>query len=303
MVLVSAIYQNGPSSVIGGRGRNISFYHSTLRNLGNLNVPFVLYCDPSNVDNYREILSPIFNELHVFGFKLEDFVYYQEFISWKETFWKDIYLNDRNEVLCYSKLYFLKDVIDKKLFGDNKRYFWIDSGLTHHGLIPESIGGVELLTNPPADVYYPANPSNIFNPTFSEKLNNYIPQDKLFFCGHPLSCSNNEKLTELAAEMFEEEETKQAMYHIIGGIFGGNENLLIQLFDKYHVFLKKVIDNKIHVLEESILSSLFPYFEKIALLEKFSTWWFYMPGERNSMLTEEADSFYKIFTKIYEHKG
>ena len=299
MVLVSAIYNNGVDTVIGGRGRDISFYYSTLRNLGNLEVPYVLYCDPLNVEKYTEILANIFKKFYVFGVKLEDFIFYQEFITWKETFWKNIYLNDRNEILCYKKFYFLKDIISKKIFSETERYFWIDSGLTHHGIIPEKVGGVELLTNPGADIYYPFNKNNIFTPTLGKKLEEHIPHNKFLFCGHPLNYSIDERLIEIASSVLNA-PLAPPTYHIIGGIFGGSVELIEKHFIKYEQILKEVINNKIHVLEEPILTVLYPHIQEDIILETFSNWWFYSPGERNSFLTEEADSFYKIFTRIYE---
>lgn len=301
MVLVSAIYNNNHASVIGGRGRCIEFYKSTLRNIANLNVPFVLYCAPDNVDIYRDTLTPFFNKIHVFGYSLESFKYFNKFINWKETFWKDISLNDRNEILCYSKIFFLQSTIEKNLFNPTERYFWIDSGLPHHGIFPEKIGGVELLTNPPNSVYFPHNKQNIFNPTLAENIESIIPKDKLFFCGHPVNYSVDSRLIETACSVFKV-EPYYIDYHLIGGMFGGGIDILNKYITFYDTLLSSVIDNKIHLLEEPVFSALYPILHEYIHLETFSTWWYFSPGERNSFLNAEGDSFYKIFTKFYDTK-
>lgn len=304
MILVSAIYSNGVDSIIGGRGRNIDFYLSSLRNIASLEVPFILYTEPENVEQSYYLLSPYFQYLKILPYKLSDFIYYDQFIDWKS---KNVnfntYLNDRNEILCYSKPYWVKDVIEKEYFKElNKedQYLWIDSGLTHHGIFPEKVGGVELLVKYNNQYYYPHNKNNIFSPILIAKLSNYISSlNKLFFCSlewqgdsfrilellHKYHINNSSFITAI----------KQ---HLIGGIFGGNKLLFLDFYEKYSNLLKIFIENGIHSYEEQIFSALNYMEPELLHTEHFDTWWFYSPGEPNSFLSSEANSFYKIFANL-----
>lgn len=305
MILVSAIYSNGVDSIVGGRGRNIDFYISSMRNIANLGHPFVLYTEPENVEKSEILLSPYFKYLKVIPYNLSNFIYYNKFIDWKKNNVNfNTYLNDRNEILCFLKSFWVKDTIDNNFFSDlnNDQYFlWIDSGLTHHGIFPEKIGGLELLIKYNDDNYYPINQNNIFNPDLGLKLKQYINSiDKLFFCSldwqgdssRIISCLykhnliNNTNLNYFIKE------------HLIGGIFGGQRELFIQFFNKYANLLKLFIDEGVHVYEEQIFSALNYIQPDMLHREKFDTWWFHSPGEPNSFLDSDANSFYKIFTKI-----
>lgn len=304
MILVSAIYSNGIDSIIGGRGRNIDFYISSMRNIANLDCPFILFTEPENVDKSINILSPYFKSLKVIPYELSSFIYYDKFINWKLANVNfDTYLNDRNEILCYLKAYWVKDVIDNNFFSElntDQQFFWIDSGLTHHGIFPEKIGGLELLVKYDDKYYYPLNTNNIFSPKLKNKFKSYVKQlNKLFFCSldwqgdcsRILSCLHKYQLTTNVQYIKE---------HLIGGIFGGNKDLFLQFFDKYSKLLNLFIDNGVHLYEEQIFSALNFIEPDLLHREKFDTWWFYSPGEPNSFLSSEQNSFYKIFTKILE---
>lgn len=300
MMLVSAIYKNGPTSIIGGRGRDIHFYISSLRNIANLNLPFVLYCDPVDVEEYTNILARYFKEFWVFGFSLKDYQFYKEIITEKEKLNSLSSINDRNEILCHNKMFFLEKTILKQLPNATDIYLWIDSGLTHHGIVPEKVGGVELLTFPDASKYYPANIKNIFNPTLSEKYKTHIPTDKLYFCAHYINYQMNDNLKEYTKQLFSLKEISCG-YHLIGGIFGGRSNLILDIIPAYTSLLKYInIDHKYITLEEELFSLLYAAMPEKFNLDIFTTWWFFSPGERTGYLNEDGDSFYKIFKRIHD---
>lgn len=303
MIFVSAIYSNGVDSIVGGRGRNIDFYFSSLRNIANLDIPFVLYTEPENVEKSHNLLDPYFKNLKIIPYELSSFVYYQQFINWKsQNVNFDNYLNDRNEILCFSKPYWVKDVIDNGYYSDlnpDNQYLWIDSGLTHHGIFPEKIGGVELLVKYPDGYYCPHNANNIFCPDLANKLSNYISSlGKLFFCSLAWQGDSFRILNTLSKNGFSITNAHSITEHLIGGIFGGHKQLFLEFFNKYSDMLKLFLDNGIHSYEEQIFSALNYIDGDLVHREKFDTWWFYSPGEPNSFLSSDANSFYKIFTKI-----
>lgn len=303
MILVSAIYSNGVDSIVGGRGRNLDFYFSSLRNIANLDVPFVLYTEPDNVNKTVKLLNPYFKNLKVIPYELSSFIYYEQFVNWKnQNVNFNTYLNDRNEILCYSKPYWVKDVIDNGYFKDlneDNQYLWIDSGLTHHGIFPEKVGGVELLIKYEDSYYYPNNSSNIFTPTLASKLSNYIASlNKLFFCSLEWQGDSYRIIQTLHKHNLNNTNIHNITEHLIGGIFGGNQNLFIEFFNKYTELLKIFLDNGVHLYEEQVFSALNYIDNDLLHRERFETWWFHSPGEPNSFLSSEANSFYKIFTKI-----
>lgn len=297
MTLVSAIYKHNSRTLVGGRGRDVSFFISSLRNIVNLGMPLVLYTAPEEVDRTQALLLPIFKDkIKIIPHVLEEFKYFERFMAWKE---KNIdlntYINDRNETLCYTKAYWLKDAAEKNYFSTDN-FFWIDSGLFHHGIFPEAVGGVELYTNPPDTVYYPHNVKNIFTPTLGEKLEKRIVPGKMFFCSTQMQgCTSR---FESFIRKYYNPINSHLGRHLVAGIFGSDKNTVINFADTFDDYLNKILDNEIYTFEEHIYSSMYTVNPNMFTLDNFDTWYFYSPGERTSVLSEEANSFYKIFTNI-----
>jgi hypothetical protein len=175
---------------------------------------------------------------------------------------------------------------------------WIDAGLTHHGIFPETKGGVELLTSPHSSFYYPENVSNIFSPTLGKNLLKYIEEDKIFFCATPYQgCSDIfcKFLNKWYRSGIEEITLGK---HFVGCIFGGKIKTIVDFYEKYEIFLYNIINDQIYCLEEQIFSLMYVVYPELFNYEFFQTWWFYSPGERCSYLEWEGDSFYKIFERI-----
>lgn len=297
MIFVTAIYSNNCETVIGGRGRDIEFFLPSLINIGNLGHSLILYCKKENVENYRTLLTPYFKNLFVFEYELEQFIHFEQYINWKKTFYKTI-PNDRNEILCFNKMYWLKDAIEKNLTNDDI-YMWIDAGLTHHGIIPEKVGGVELLRTHPKERYYPLNSNNIFNPKLGRNLPKIVQKGKLFYCSL-LAQGDNSALANLTEKIFNKKS--HIVDHLVAGLFGGYKEDVLENFSLYEKILKETIDNKIHCFEEHLFNCLYTVFPEKYGLHKFDIWWFYSPGEVTSYLTEDANSFYKILKHIHDQE-
>jgi hypothetical protein len=293
--LVTAIYGYGASSIFGGRGRNIHFFDTSLRNIANLGLPIVMYTTPQDAKTVEAHLSRYFNEFKVIPYELEQFEFCSKFLEYKNTIIEKITLNDRNEVLCYSKAYWVKDAIEKNYFNSDC-YFWIDSGLTHHGIFPEKIGGVELMQNIPLTQYYPLNKNNIFSPILGQNIVKCVQNNKLLFCAMPYQGSSS--LIHREISTLYNKEFPSISEHLIGGIFGGKQDVFLEFFNHYRHILSHFIENHIHVLEEPIFSCMNVTHPDLFNLHRFYTWYFHSPGERCSILDREGDSFYKIFTKI-----
>lgn len=301
MILVSAIYSNGVGSIIGGRGRNLDFYLPSLINISKLGHPLVLYTEPENAAKTHNVLSPHFDKLKIIPYELSSFIYFNQFIEWKTNNVDfNTYLNDRNEVLCFSKPYWVKQAIDNRYFEENDSlYFWIDSGLTHHGIFPEKVGGVELLVKYSDEYYYPNNQNNIFGNKLGLALESYVGSlNQLFFCSLPWQGDSTKILTMLMNNGKINNIEKYITEHLIGGLFGGKKEYFLEFFDIYSSYLKLFIDNNVHTYEEQIFSAINYIYPTLLHRESFETWWFHSEGEPNSFLSQEANSFYKIFTRI-----
>jgi len=294
---VTAMYGHGFTSTHGGRGRHIHFYNSSLRNIHNLNIPLVIYTDPERVAVTEQFISPYMKKYRIVPQALEEFEFAKQVLEYKEKTLVDRTLNDRNHILCYNKPYWVKDSIEKNYFNTEK-FLWIDSGLTHHGIFPEKVGGVELYTNPLEEVYYPTNTNNIFNPTLGANLDKILQPDKLFGCALPLQ-GGDDQLKQIIKSSLDV-NIPHVSDHVIGGMFGGYSQKFLEFFNIYRTILKYCIEQNILILEEPIFSCVNAVYPDMFNIHKFTTWWFYSPGERTHMLGEEGDSFYKVFKKIHD---
>jgi len=194
--------------------------------------------------------------------------------------------NDRNHHICLSKVEFLQKSISSKFF-DSKYFYWIDGGLFHHGLIPFSMGGMEMLIFPDEKRMWPENKLAISNPTFFTKLRNKTEKD-LTFLGLEGWYSRPQYLTEFFSNF------KKA--HIVGGLFGGEVDALLEFCKQFELKVDCLFANNVLSLEEDILSGvLFDHFTEQNYLP-FKYWSHDKPEEPNYLgAPPGSDSFYKLF--------
>ncbi|HVX40730.1 MAG TPA: nucleotidyltransferase family protein [Gemmatimonadaceae bacterium] len=295
---VSAIYDSGPSSLLGGRGRDIAYYLPSLVNIANLGAPIVLFCAPHDVERIERAIAPHFRDSRVVPFALSEFEHYDRFLRWKESYRESLGINDRNEVLCFLKSYWVQRAIADNPFG-HESFFWIDAGLTHHGIIPERVGGVELLVTAPASRYYPENRANIFTPRLGAALGDAITPGRVMFCALPFSGGRRVEYERVAATTFgRNPESVRIEQHLVGGIFGGRARDLYAVHRLYARMLGACIEARTYTLEEQAFSAVHAVHPELFSLQRFSTWHFHSPGERTSYLAADGDSFFKIFERL-----
>lgn len=296
---VTAIYSSGPDSLLGGRGRGLPYYLPTLRNLASFGSPLVVFASQADVANIRAALAPMFPRLDVIPFELSAFEHYHAFLRWKAEYRASLFINDRNEVLCFLKAYWLASVSQRRPWGSERTY-WIDAGLFHHGIFPERVGGVEQLARAAEERYYPHDPTNICNPSLRAGIVAATPPGRLFACAMPAASPMfaPEIVAQLLGRAADDPQLPTIREHVVGGIFGGFDADIQQLLQRFRALLGRAIAARAYTLEEQLFSLIFATDPERFAIQRFTTWRFHSPGERTSALDAEADSFYKIFTRL-----
>ncbi|MBA3852815.1 MAG: hypothetical protein C0503_00280 [Gemmatimonas sp.] len=296
ITFVTAIYDNGPDSIVGGRGRGLDFFIPTLRVLSNLGAPLVVYCSRVHAERVTAALAPMFPRLMVRPFELSEFEFYRPFLEWKAEYRDELPNNFRNEVLCFLKAYWLHAVSQERPW-EHDLTFWIDAGLFHHGIFPERFGGMELLK--PADAWrmFPKYPDAIVRPALLDGLVAATPPGKMFFCALPMlgSGPHHDGYRRLARNGG---GTGALVNHLVGGIFGGDSESIDAFQREFRNLVARAITERIYTLEEQLFSVMYDRHPETFAVQHFGTWHFYSPGEPCSYLSQEGDSFYKVFARL-----
>lgn len=297
--LVTAIYNHSPHSRIGGRGYRWEDYIAPFENLIHLGCNIIVFTQDDLVQVIQEYFTKkAFFNYKVIPYNLNNYKHSDSIYELKEFYniidknglaeGRSIVDNDRNYHLCLSKTYFLSEAIKNNYF-KTERYYWIDGGLFHHGLFPESLGGIERRTVPNLNNYWPQNQQSLCNPSFFEKLNRKV-KDKLLFIGIDSYYSRHFSLikSNLAGP--------DKVTHVIGGLFGGDKNKVLELCEKFNDKISQVISAKILTLEEEVLSIVYEENFLDQDYIKFTDWGHDIPTERNYLGVQPgSNSFYKIF--------
>ena len=165
-------------------------------------------------------------------------------------------------------------------------YFWLDAGISHCGLIPNSY----LTETGPMRCYYE---SNLFNNTF---LKNLIKNtnDKFLIVG-------KENQRNYWSGTVDPKWYKQHDYslHIIGGLFGGHKDLWDNIVNIFEDYLQKIVETD-HILymEEVIMSLMYFNHKELFHVEQFDTWWH--PDGKTSGIDDTHFLTNKSFYKILE---
>jgi len=303
--LVTALYYHSPNSRIGGRGWSFDFWKAPFKNILSLQRPLVIYTheyndqakklkeflEEENFKDYEIIIHDLDN------FKLSDKIYQiKEEIGLIDSNGlcvdRATLENHRNHHLCLQKILWLKDQANRNPFNSSK-FYWIDFGLFHHTIFPDSLGGMEKLIGIKKENYWPQCSSNMFTPALSEALEKYT-EDK-FFC-----ILHEQGVVGYNVYNFIKDSKPHAGY-VIGGLFGGNKEVVNTIFIEFEQVTETLYQNKQLLLEEPILSIVYSNNkEKFKTLE-FQNWYHDCPGGAidrcNYGISSEIKSFYKVFYK------
>lgn len=297
--IVTAIYLTSPYGKMGGRGYSFEFYEAPFRNFINLGCNIVVYTDETEYDKILNFFIKYdFTDYQIIKYDLNNYIHSEKIYELKIankiidnnglTPGNSYLSNDRNHHLCLQKPYFLQHTINNQIFKSDN-YYWVDAGLFHHGLFPETFGGIEKFTKVNENNYWPLLNNNICDPTLLNRLEK-INSTNLILMGidnyyAPTSWYKNYSINP--------KET-----HIIGGLFGGQKDIVLELCDDFDIIITKILSDNNLTLEEEVLSILFSkkYYSYNYLA--FNTWYHDIPTDPNYFGVEStANSFYKIFLK------
>ena len=289
--IISSIYFDLYGTELGGRpGRNDHYLYSMNSIMNINNAKFIIYTNNKNkIDNFFMNNFPDKLEKYI---SIEYDLYNTEYKD-KINLIKNIEStkkSDRCIELQYSKLSWLKMNAT-----DCENIYWIDAGLCHSGIIPDKYLKIG---NNYYDSYYG---SEIFTSELLDNLNKNC-KEKMFVCAKD---NSDYYWDSPVPSSYFSKAQPQSHYHIIGGLFGGNLNIVNYICEQFNFLANKLLDHEKHLYsEEQILSCLFFTYPELFIYETFDIWW----HENNIMgvldkesainLLNKAKSFYRIIEKF-----
>jgi len=277
-LIYTSIYSNLWGTEFGGRPSREYHYRSSLYNILNINaskfICFTSQEELNDLENYFYKKNGVQKEK--LEFKVFDLKKTKNFDKIKSKKNLDLMKQtDRCFEIQYNKFHWL-DHIDN--LNSYDRVFWIDAGLSHSGLFPESMSLVKTY-----DRYFWFN---VFNEKFLNELINKS-EDKLIIVG-------KENLGEfywsktLPKEYYNDYNSS---YHIIGGFFGGKVEMLMQLKNKFETLLDSLLNfENQNFMEELIMSCI--YFNNQGM---FNLWSFQDWYKRQNHKGRSVKYFYNLF--------
>jgi carbamoyltransferase len=302
--IVTAVYYSNATSVMGGRGWDFSYYKPSLYAIAQLNAKRVVVYH----DKHQEpSLVQFVNDYNLSNFdlrlmELEKLPYYDTIYKIKENRLKNLHgseetysRNNRLHIVCTSKPWFLTETIRKYKI-KNDPVMWIDAGLFHHALFPESIGGVELARFDEKN-YYPIKETSKINATLGNQFDTLFRQDNKIY-GYAT------QVIRLPLEWDANVAPVTTIANFIGGIFGGMPVAIQSMSNKFYELLEQILAADIVPLEEGIMSVVHANNVDLFYLNTFDTWYHDVPTDPCYFLNEHNTlySFYRAFFALPEKK-
>jgi hypothetical protein len=302
-VFVTSLYHYSPHSRIGGRGWGLEHWAGPARNLIALDTPLIIYTHEPQASKLEEFFKKYkFDKYEIILHDLETYRLSDKIYSLKEqsgiidkdglTGGNHYNTNVRNHHLCLQKINWLNDHAEKRTFSGSK-YFWIDFGLFHHGLFPDSLGGAEKLQPIKDKNFWPMNQISMFRPDLARGIHN-VCGDK-FLCIKHMNEPVNVNILELAGLTDIEN-----LGYVIGGLFGGSPDMISFFNNEFNIIADQAYEKDILTLEELLLSTLYSKYSSKCNVMEFENWYHDCPGgpevDRCCYgVPDDVYSFYKIF--------
>lgn len=278
--LISCAYYNLPEEYNGRIARK-NHYLESLKTISHTEAPLHLYINPCEHDEMRNYIKK--DNIIYKCQNLNELPIYNKIAEIKKTSYLE---KQRCYEIMYSKTFWLREVIKSTNYD---YYFWIDAGLSYSGLFPH-----RLRTNPNStnayDMYYNYK---VFNNTL---INNIINQ-----CGEKLWCiCFDQKIKTWAAYAPQKFFTNKLPLHMVGGMFGGKKDKILNFCDSFDKLLDQMLSENILLTEEQIYTVLVCNNIDDYKINYFNCWYHenQSPGLYENWIKNlsEVKEFYKIFT-------
>lgn len=298
LTFVTALYYSSYYDVIGGRGYDTSYYFPNLKSLCKLDANLIIYTHQREKLKIVEALETIgFVKYLIRVIEFEDFPHHQYIFNQKKALYFDQVneiVNDRCHHVFWQKPIWLANEIKVNAF-NTEFYSWIDIGLFHHGIFPESIGGTERYVQMPDEYYFPFNENNIFTPNLRKGIERFLYYNHSLFLA--LISNNKQKKIEHLFSNYANEKI-----HIVAGMFGGTHQKMIDFSLDYEKELKSMIENNEFLLEEPLMTNvLISNKEKYTCLP-FTHFVHSVPGNPCYIpLDHNQYSFWEVFNNIQHY--
>lgn len=268
------------------------FYNSLIY-VARTNVPIVIYTNKENVAFLQDFCEK--NLPHKNFMVVEfDITQLDIYVRAEKIKQQNLELNplvNRYPQLVLSKFSMVNHAMVNNLF-NGERYFWIDAGLSYVSLMPKryKTGGD-----------YDWFGYSCFSPEFIKRLESYTTE-KLFAV--VFNAGQGSPYLSFCGIYNPEVHHEMADWYVIGGLWGGKKEKMLQNYNTYCEYFNKVADywetnnTASHTrlfLEEPIFSAMVCNNKQDYEVQRFDTWyteddWPSMPGIRTGR------SFYKVIT-------
>lgn len=282
ITFVTCIYDDLFGTELGGRPHPTRKYYYGLESSLKMGSPFVIFCWPKDIENIKNYfisylgLQDFESRIKVVGYDLYD-TEIREVIK-KEKLKPNKIPGDRSHDVMLGKFQMLKNAIESNFFNSEK-FFWIDAGLSSSSLFP----------NKHLDLTVPEKRyswCNLFTSKVVDRLISESKEKVLLIKMNAIGYWFDKK------HLAEGDGT----WYIIGGLFGGNKEQMIDLCNSsIKSFLRHISEYGVLYSEEQILTILYSFNKENYNIIDFDVWHHENSGDWVQDKIIGKKNFYKIF--------
>jgi len=298
LIITTALYYSTPYDIHGGRGWVFKYYDAQLISLCKLGHKVVIFHDRSFEQDLIAFKNQYQFDIDLIYHDLLDFPLSEEYFKLKKKHFDTLDFenasttysnNDRLYALCLAKPHLIEKTYKK--YKDTEYVYWMDAGLFHHGIFPESVGGMEKFRMFP-NRYWPEDKTNKFNPELGKKILQKIEDNPGKILGYV-----SDQINRLYwwSDVFSFEK----IGHFVGGLIGTDRQSSKFLHEKFYENLKVSFDKGILCLEEEILSAVYCIYGSMFVTTHFATWYHDVPTDPAYVQIEGLYPFYRCFFDLF----
>lgn len=287
--IITAIYSDLYGTDLGGRPSRGGHYRYSLKTLLKMtNADFVCYTSNEEIESLRNFFYGEHNisedKLTIKSSDLRNFSLTTKINNIKNI--EETKKSDRCVEIQYSKFIWS---LEESINSNYDYVFWIDAGLSHAGLFP--------IKHMNQNDYWSKNfECSLFTNNFLDNLKQFVDDKIVVFA--------KENIMNFWSQTVPHQYYNNHCMdrHIIGGLFGGKLNNMINYCNLFINYLHKILDNeKILYHEEHIMSLIFYNHPTLFQPKFFDIWWHEddrISGIDLREYTKTRKSFYKMIEEL-----